>query len=113
MTDTNQMSTADKLDAVLAELEFLAKAIDAGDEQGGLQLRIGDICGNIRKAKNHCDRPLELIINCPECGGRHIDEGEFADKVHHTHACQHCGFVWRPSVGPTKGVQFLKGFKND
>ena len=56
--------------------------------------------------------PIELILHCPECGGRHIDEGIFATKEHHTHACQHCGFVWRPAVEPTKGVQFLKGFKN-
>lgn len=56
--------------------------------------------------------PIELIIHCPECKGRHIDEGEFADKVHHTHSCQHCGFTWRPAKQPTKGVQFLKGFKN-
>lgn len=61
----------------------------------------------------HLDpQPLELILHCPECRGRHIDEGEFADKVHHTHSCQHCGFTWRPAVEPTKGVQFLEGFKN-
>ncbi len=56
--------------------------------------------------------PIELIIHCPECKGRLIDDGEFADKVHHTHSCQHCGFTWRPAVQPTKGVQFLEGFKN-
>lgn len=31
---------------------------------------------------------------------------------HHTHACQHCGMVWRPAVVPTVGVYFLPGFKN-
>jgi predicted RNA-binding Zn-ribbon protein involved in translation (DUF1610 family) len=56
--------------------------------------------------------PIEMILTCPSCGGRHIDEGEFATKVHHTHACQHCGMVWRPSIVPTLGVQFLPGFKN-
>lgn len=67
---------------------------------------------NFRKLQRELSKPLELILNCPECKGRHIDEGEFADKVHHTHACQHCGFVWRPAVEPTVGVQFLEGFKN-
>ena len=59
--------------------------------------------------------PIPMILTCPmpTCGGRHIDEGEFATKVHHTHACQHCGMVWRPAIEPTVGVQFLPGFKNE
>jgi hypothetical protein len=57
--------------------------------------------------------PVPMILHCPECCARHIDEGEFATKVHHTHACQSCGFVWRPAVVPTVGVQFLPGFKNE
>lgn len=56
--------------------------------------------------------PVPILLHCPECGARHIDEGEFATKVHHTHACQSCGFVWRPAVVPTIGVRFLPGFKN-
>ena len=56
--------------------------------------------------------PVPLILNCPSCGERHIDEGEFATKAHHTHACQACGMVWRPALGPSVGVRFLPGFKN-
>jgi hypothetical protein len=56
---------------------------------------------------------IPMILTCPACGGRHLDEGEFATKVHHTHACQHCGMVWRPAIVPTVGVQFLPGFKNE
>jgi hypothetical protein len=56
--------------------------------------------------------PVPLILTCPCCGHRHIDEGEFAEKVHHTHACQFCGMCWRPSIIPTVGVRFLPGFKN-
>lgn len=56
---------------------------------------------------------IPMILTCPCCGGRHIDEGEFAEKPHHTHACQHCGAVWRPAIVPTVGVQFLPGFKNE
>lgn len=58
-------------------------------------------------------KPVPMLLHCPACGGRHIDEGEFATKEHHTHACQHCGFVWRPAIVPTVGVQFLPGFKNE
>lgn len=56
--------------------------------------------------------PIPIRLQCPECGTLHIDEGEFATKPHHTHACQHCGNVWRPAVVHTLGVRFLPGFKN-
>ena len=56
--------------------------------------------------------PVPMILHCPKCGGRHIDEGEFATKPHHTHACQECGVVWRPAIVHTVGVRFLPGFKN-
>ena len=58
------------------------------------------------------ERPIPMVLHCPECRTRHIDEGEFATKAHHTHACQGCGLVWRPAIGPTVGVQFLPKFKN-
>lgn len=57
--------------------------------------------------------PIPMLLWCPECRARHIDVGEFVTKVHHTHACQTCGVVWRPAVEPTVGVQFLPSFKND
>lgn len=56
--------------------------------------------------------PVPLRIVCPECGTYHIDEGEFATKPHHTHACQYCGNVWRPAIVCTVGVRFLPGFKD-
>lgn len=57
--------------------------------------------------------PVPMILTCPMCGTRHIDEGEFATKPHHTHACQKCGMCWRPAVVATVGVWFLSGFKNE
>jgi rubredoxin len=57
--------------------------------------------------------PIPMRLPCPSCGSLHLDVGEFATKVHHTHACQECGMVWRPAVEPTVGVAFLPGFKND
>jgi hypothetical protein len=56
--------------------------------------------------------PIPMRLVCEGCGELHIDEGEFATKPHHTHACQHCGLTWRPAVVATVGVQFLPGFKN-
>lgn len=57
--------------------------------------------------------PIPILLTCPCCVTRHIDEGEFATKPHHTHACQSCGHVWRPALVDTVGVQFLPGFKNE
>lgn len=58
-------------------------------------------------------KPIPMLLHCPECRERHIDEGEFATKAHHTHACQSCGCVWRPALVSTVGVRFLPGFKNE
>lgn len=56
--------------------------------------------------------PVPMVLHCPECRTRHVDEGEFATKIHHTHSCQGCGLTWRPAVVPTVGVQFLPGFQS-
>ncbi len=56
--------------------------------------------------------PVPMLLTCPMCRERHIDEGAFATKSHHTHACQNCGHVWRPAIVPTVGVRFLPGYKN-
>lgn len=56
--------------------------------------------------------PIPMILTCPMCCARHVDQGKFATKAHHTHACQECGMVWRPAIVPTVGVMFLPGFKD-
>jgi hypothetical protein len=63
-------------------------------------------------AKPVAREPIPMILTCPACNARHIDEGAFATKPHHTHACQSCGMCWRPAVVPTAGVRFLPEFKN-
>jgi hypothetical protein len=35
------------------------------------------------------------IINCPHCGKRHVDSGEWGMRLHHTHLCEHCGKTFR------------------
>ncbi len=58
-------------------------------------------------------RPVPMLLTCPVCGTRHVDEGTFATKPHHTHACQSCGTCWRPAIVATVGVRFLPGFKDE
>lgn len=31
---------------------------------------------------------------CPICDRRHVDEGEFALRIHKTHRCAYCGQEW-------------------
>jgi len=57
--------------------------------------------------------PIPMRLICPSCMSLHIDEGEFATRPHHTHACQACGAVWRPAIVATVGVRFLPGFRNE
>jgi hypothetical protein len=63
--------------------------------------------------KEAAQDPVPMILTCPSCSARHIDEPPFDKKPHHTHACQSCGMVWRPALVPTVGVRFLPGFKNE
>lgn len=56
---------------------------------------------------------IPMLLHCPICWQRHIDEGEFSEVAHHTHACQSCGHVWRPAKVCTHGVRFLPGYKNE
>lgn len=77
------------------------------------ELRVGQSAAEKRPVEPKIDNPaapVPILLHCPECNERHIDRGEFATKVHHTHSCQFCGMTWRPAVVPTVGVQFLPGF---
>lgn len=57
--------------------------------------------------------PIPLILYCPMCQERHIDEGVHATRPHRTHSCQSCGHTWRPAIVPTVGVKYLPGYKNE
>lgn len=57
--------------------------------------------------------PVPMLLWCPMCHARHIDQGNFTEQPHHTHACQSCGLAWRPALVATVGVQFLPGYKNE
>lgn len=43
-------------------------------------------------------------LNCPSCGARHLDTGEWYNKPHKTHLCLECGRTWRPFDHNTRGV---------
>lgn len=87
-----------------------------GTEHDGHSLKTCSRCGALSNAGRwvtSLEVPIPMLLWCPGCGNRHIDRGEFAERPHHTHACQHCGFVWRPAIVTTVGVDFLPGFKDE
>jgi hypothetical protein len=49
-------------------------------------------------------QPIPLSLSCPECGVAHLDEGEWATRLHKTHQCLACKHEWRPYDYPTVGV---------
>lgn len=66
----------------------------------------------LETGKLDADYSIPMILICPSCGEQHIDEAEFSEVPHHTHACQGCGMVWRPAKVNTHGVHFLPGYSN-
>jgi len=67
----------------------------------------------VREIRVADTNPIPIRLRCPECHELHIDKGKWETIPHHTHACQHCGNIWRPAVVYTVGVQFLPGFRDD
>lgn len=87
------------------------------DGQPKIPIEIHDVCCNKNcnkdfgvRGTSKTSKIIPMLLWCPECGERHIDEGEFATRSHATHACQNCGMVWRPALVPTVGVRFLPGY---
>lgn len=102
------------------ENDTIARAANLDDVAAAIEILIDDPL--VAEAARHLREmarglreppPVPMLLSYPMCGERHIDVGAFATKVHHTHACQGCGHVWRPAVIATSGVRFLPGFKNE
>jgi len=68
--------------------------------------------------------PIPMLLFCPECGRKHIDESEsdeayrkylalggmddqWLNPPHRSHLCHTCGCVWRPADVATTGVASL------
>lgn len=60
------------------------------------------------------EAPIPMILFCPACKERHIDEGYFERKAHTSHSCQNpkCGITWKQALVPTVGVSHLPGYLN-
>ncbi len=51
--------------------------------------------------------PVPMLLACPACDVKHVDEDEWATRPHRTHLCGACGALFRPALVPTIGVAAL------
>lgn len=93
--------------------------VAGGDVKAGDMLEVNMNTGTFQKAGSanaisgeYARLPIPMLLWCPSCHTRHIDEGTHAMNEHKTHACQSCGMQWKPANVPTVGVQFLPGAKS-
>jgi hypothetical protein len=53
--------------------------------------------------------PVPMIMFCPSCGSRHIDQADpdngWLNPPHRSHLCAACGHIWRPADIATVGVE--------
>lgn len=122
MTETErrlQAAVERALDAYDQALPLMSEPQpDGGARTGDVEALVSamkDLSALVPSTERLSIRPhesIDMLLWCPACGARHYDDGEYSSKLHHTHACQSCGMVWRPAVVFTRGVRFLPGFKN-
>lgn len=62
------------------------------------------------------EKPIDLLLFCPNCKKQHLDVGEFRERVHRKHKCENtpegektgCGHLWVPHWYATRGVTVLE-----
>lgn len=101
-----------RVTGVLSLMRDMIQSPPRFDKKTDRKLLMDAIRDALARAPSTEPEPIPMIMFCPLCGGRHIDEDDFVTKPHRDHACQKCGHVWRPALVPTVGVQFLPGYKN-
>lgn len=85
----------------------------AADVRADLELllsiheRIVNLAELVRVLAPHVMSPVPMLLACPACDVKHVDEGEWATRPHRTHLCHACGSLFRPALVPTVGVAAL------
>jgi hypothetical protein len=86
------------------------------------------LAGILSRSKGGETASIDMVLFCPACGFKHIDEPElpylpdnatveddaaiiattWTNPPHRSHLCSSCGHVWRPADVPTNGVEAVK-----
>lgn len=66
-----------------------------------------DAWGWISQLRDAKIEPIPMILHCPACHTRHIDEPneEWDNPPHKSHLCAYCSHIWRPADVYTTGVR--------
>lgn len=107
VAETNKVGTAE------ARIASLGRMIHEAGLETEKRVREEGRLEGYERGKLTASAPVPMRLVCPSCAVLHVDEGEFATRGHHTHACQNCCHVWRPAIVDTVGVRFLPGLKNE
>ena len=49
---------------------------------------------------------VPAYIFCKRCNEQHIDRGEWVTRLHKTHKCEKCGYMWKPFEFATLGIPY-------
>jgi len=74
---------------------------------GSMRLQVIDLIRKLDEKRAADELPIRMLLECPNCFERHIDEGEWATRPHKIHECQACGHQFKVCDRPTVGVKFL------
>lgn len=71
------------------------------------ELLAGGDASTLETAPSSLPSPIPMLLACPVCHTRHVDEGEWSTRPHRTHLCSRCGATWQPALVHTVGVTAL------
>ncbi len=70
------------------------------------------ISGSQRSLAPPVEKPIDMLLFCPNCGAQHIDAPDLSagwkNPPHRSHLCAGCGTIFRPADVPTNGVEKIK-----
>ena len=95
----------------LSALQLMVDGVNDPDVIWGYRVALADeAITAIAKIINNVDKPIPMVLHCPQCHLQHIDkpDPDWPNHPHRSHRCQHCDTIWRPADVPTMGVDLVQ-----
>jgi hypothetical protein len=106
----NKVDIKKTLEACQTELRSTARGIN-GNISPYAKDQIEELVTEVEGAILQVGKPIDMLLFCPRCDIKHIDQPEpakgWTNPPHRTHKCQRCGWEWRPADVATNGVAAL------